>query len=46
VIAPRGRAGDAARGSVVADEASRAAARRLGEILVRRILGILDPGDP
>ena len=31
---------------VVGDEAGRAAARRLGETLVRRILGVPDPGEP
>jgi hypothetical protein len=39
-------AGGAARGVAVGDEATRAAARRLGEILVRRLLGFPEPGAP
>jgi hypothetical protein len=35
-----------AEGVVAADEAGRIAARRLGETLVRRILGVPDPGEP
>lgn len=31
---------------VLHDEAGRAAARRLGEILVRRLLGFAEPGEP
>lgn len=40
------RADGAARGVVVGDEASRRAARRLGEILVRKLLGFPEPGEP
>jgi hypothetical protein len=35
-----------AQAVVVGDEAGRAAARRLGETLVRKLLGMPDPGDP
>jgi hypothetical protein len=35
-----------AAGVVVRDEAARAAARRLGEALVRRLLGVPSPGEP
>lgn len=40
------RADGAARGMVVSDEAARGAARRLGEILVRKLLGFPEPGEP
>lgn len=40
------RAGDAAHGVLVHDEAARRAARRLGVTLVRRVLGYPEPGDP
>jgi hypothetical protein len=35
-----------AEGEVAAGEAGKIAARRLGETLVRRILGVPDPGEP
>jgi hypothetical protein len=37
---------DAASAVVARDEAARAAAQRLGAVLVRRLLGFPDPGDP
>jgi len=40
------RADGAARGMVASDAGTRAAARRLGEILVRRLLGFPEPGEP
>jgi hypothetical protein len=40
------RASSAAPGMVARDDAGRAAARRLGEILVRRLLGFPEPGEP
>ncbi len=39
------RAPAAAQAEVARDEAGRAAARRLGGILVRRLLGFPEPGD-
>ncbi|MFT3764285.1 MAG: hypothetical protein QM820_01995 [Minicystis sp.] len=36
----------AGRGMLSSDAATRAAARRLGEILVRRLLGFPEPGEP
>jgi hypothetical protein len=43
VIAP---AGDPRAAILTRDEAARRAARRLGEILARRLLGFPEPGDP
>lgn len=40
------RADGAAAGGLVRDEVGRAAARRLGEALVRRLLGVPEPGEP
>jgi len=40
------RGAAAAPGLVLRDEAGRAAARRLGEVLVRRLLGFAEPGEP
>jgi hypothetical protein len=40
-----GLGSDAARALATHDEAARAAARRLGEVLVRRLLGFPEPGD-
>ena len=40
------RADGAGAGALVRDELGRAAARRLGEALVRRLLGVPDPGEP
>ncbi len=41
-----GRGTGPAPGLVLREEAGRAAARRLGEILVRRLLGFAEPGEP
>jgi hypothetical protein len=40
------RADGPGAGSLVRDELGRAAARRLGEALVRRLLGVAEPGEP
>ena len=40
------RAEGAGAGSMVRDEVERVAARRLGEALVRRLLGVPEPGEP
>jgi hypothetical protein len=41
-----GRGSAAAQALVLRDEAGRAAARRLGEVLVRQLLGFAEPGEP
>lgn len=43
-VAARGET--AAQGVWVSDEATRAASRRLGEVVVRKLLGVPEPGDP
>lgn len=40
------RSDSAGMGSLVRDELGRAAGRRLGEALVRRLLGVPEPGEP